>query len=198
MGDNCRVLYFAHVPKEEAVVRIGKYCSIAPDCEFFVDGYHRFDHASSFPFYELGLCTTDERNKNGYGKGTPTVGNDVWIGKGVTVMSGVRINHGCVIGARAVVTKTCPPYAIVAGNPGRIIGYRFDSTIRDRLLESEWWDLPYDVVLEYLAPVQHDVNKFLGAIDDVRRRTGSSAPVSRMWNSFRAWLEQRNPFDRPK
>jgi len=64
------------------------------------------------------------------------IGADVWIGRGATIMSGVMIGHGAIVAAKAVVTKTVPPYAIVAGNPARIIKFRFDHTTIEALLAS--------------------------------------------------------------
>jgi len=68
------------------------------------------------------------------------VGHDVWIGDNSVIMSGLTIGTGAVIGAGAVVTKDVPPYAIVAGIPGRILRYRFDERTIDRLLASRWWE----------------------------------------------------------
>jgi len=158
---SCKILYFGHVPVSEAVIQVGHFCSLAAECEFFIDGYHRFDHATSFPFYELGLCRTDSKNKNGYGKGTPSIGHDVWIGRGATILSGVHISDGCVIGARTVITKDCPPYSIVVGNPGKIIGYRFCDEMIQQFLQVQWWNLPYDLIIHQLAPYQYDPQLFL-------------------------------------
>lgn len=72
------------------------------------------------------------------------VGNDVWIGDGAVIMPGVRIGHGAVVAAYSVVTKDVPPYAIVGGNPARVIRFRFEETLIARFLASSWWqfDLP--------------------------------------------------------
>jgi len=68
------------------------------------------------------------------------VGNDVWLGHNVTVMGGVTIGDGAVVGSGAIVTKSIPPYAIAVGNPARIIKYRFDSTIIEKIMAIKWWD----------------------------------------------------------
>ena len=79
-----------HIPSSQAILKIGHYTSIAENVNFFADGNHRFDHASSFPFYEL--LHIKNAPHNGWGKGAPTVGNDVWIGRDSKIMSGVHIS----------------------------------------------------------------------------------------------------------
>lgn len=74
------------------------------------------------------------------------VGNDVWIGRGAFIKNGLTLGDGCVIGARSVVTKDVPPYAIVAGNPARIIRYRFDEQTISKLLEIKWWEMDDDII----------------------------------------------------
>ena len=72
-------------------------------------------------------------------KGDIVVGSDVWIGFGVTLLSGVTVGHGAIVGAKAVVAKSVPPYAVVVGNPARIVKYRFDNDTIRALLGLEWW-----------------------------------------------------------
>ena len=74
------------------------------------------------------------------------IGNDVWIGDEVFVKNGVTIGDGAVLGARSVVTKDVPPYAIVAGVPAKIIRYRFDEPTRQELLRLKWWELDDDII----------------------------------------------------
>jgi carbonic anhydrase/acetyltransferase-like protein (isoleucine patch superfamily) len=74
------------------------------------------------------------------------IGSDVWIGAGATVLSGVTIGDGAVVAARAVVAKDVAPYAIVAGNPAREVGRRFDDVTIAALLDTRWWDLPVEQV----------------------------------------------------
>ena len=69
------------------------------------------------------------------------IGNDVWIGANSTILRGVEVSDGAVIGANSVVTKDIPPYAVVAGNPAKIIKYRFPEDIIKRLLNLNWWEL---------------------------------------------------------
>ena len=92
------------------------------------------------------------------------VGHDVWIGRSAIVLPGVEVGDGAVIGAGAVVTKSVPPYAIVAGNPARLIRYRFNELLVKRLLASQWWSYK-DADLHRLGPYFNDVNKFLEIIE---------------------------------
>lgn len=71
--------------------------------------------------------------------GKVTIGNDVWIGEGAFIRRGVEIGDGAIIGARAVVVRDVPPYAIVAGSPATVIRYRFDPAAIQDLLQLEWW-----------------------------------------------------------
>lgn len=92
------------------------------------------------------------------------IGSDVWIGRSAIVLPGVEVGVGAVVGAGAVVTKSVPPYAIVAGNPARLIRYRFDEPTIKRLLASCWWEYGDDNLYR-LGPYFNDVNKFLEIIE---------------------------------
>ena len=81
-------------------------------------------------------------------RGDVIIGNDVWIGYGATILSGVSIGDGAAIGACSLVVKDVPPYAIVAGNPAQVIRYRFDEETIHKLLKIRWWDWPDQRVRE--------------------------------------------------
>jgi len=150
--------------RPNVVVQTGKFCSIA-GCEFIIDGNHRIDTFSSYPFRELLHWDCPVSN---WGKDTPTVGNDVWIGNGVTIYSGVTIGDGAVITGNAVVTKPVPPYAVVGGNPARLLKYRFGPDVIAKLLELKWWDLPIDTIKARLIQHYENMPAFLQELEEIR------------------------------
>lgn len=110
-------------------ILIGNYCSIADDVTFIVNNNHYMERLSTFPFRTMdGFPGSDVRSKGGV-----VIKDDVWIGYGATILDGVTINQGAVIGAKSVVTKDVPPYAIVVGSPAKVVRYRFDSSIVKKL-----------------------------------------------------------------
>ena len=99
------------------------------------------------------------------------IGHDVWLGSGAMILSGVTIGHGAVVAAHALVTKDVPPYAIVGGNPARIIRYRFDDRTVSALLASAWWDLPKDQVAGLIPLLQSDrIPELVEAVRALRAR----------------------------
>jgi len=134
---------------EGATLKVGSFTSMASGVQIFLGGEHRIDWVTTFPFNVLW--------KEGEGifghpktKGDVLIGNDVWIATEAIVMSGVTISDGAVVGARAVVTKDVSPYTVVAGNPAREIGKRFDDEIIQRLLVVKWWLWDDDKIKEAL------------------------------------------------
>lgn len=121
---------------------IGNFCSIGPN--FMCDTpLHPLNGVSTSPvFYstikQCGVSFTDENLATEFGH--IQIGNDVFIGTNVTVLSNVIIGNGAVIAAGAVVTKDVPPYAVVGGVPARIIKYRFDKEIIEKMEGIKWWD----------------------------------------------------------
>ncbi|AWN42442.1 CatB-related O-acetyltransferase [Methylobacterium durans] len=124
---------------------IGRYCSIADNVVIMLGGGHRTDWVSTYPFAAMdGLWPgVDAPQDYHASKGDVVIGHDVWLGSGCLILSGVTIGHGAVIGARAVIARDVPPYAIVVGNPARIVRHRFDPETVAGLLDCAWWDLPH-------------------------------------------------------
>jgi len=154
---------------------IGRYGSIADRVEILLGGNHRLDWATTYPFPALPRLWPEAAGRSDHhtSRGDVVIGHDVWLGSQCMIMSGVRIGHGAVVAARAVVTRDVPPYAIVAGNPARVVRLRFDEATVAALLESQWWDLPRDA-LDPLLPLlmSERVDAFLAAF---RNRASSGA-----------------------
>lgn len=128
-------------------LEIGKFCSIAEGVTI-ISADHRKEWATTYPFPAL-FHEAEHIVGHPVNKGKVTIGNDVWIGYGATIMSGVTIGNGAIIGAKSVVTKDVEPYAIVAGNPAEKKGYRFDEEWRDALNRRiKWWDWGIEIILE--------------------------------------------------
>lgn len=153
--------------KGNAIVKIGKYCSIADNVRFVIDGNHDMKAFSTFAFSVM--LGWDECGPTNWGKEDPTVGNDVWIGADAVIYSGVHIGDGAVVAGQSVVTKSVPPYAVVAGNPAVIKKYRFNEKVIAQLLESRWWDLPEEVIRQKLIPHMHDIEKVCEMLKDMQK-----------------------------
>lgn len=132
-------------------LKIGKYCSLSSDITFFLGGEHRTDYATTYPFNAFPAQWGNTTETINYSKGNIVIGNDVWIGYGAKILSGVTIGDGAVIGAGSLVTKDVPAYAIVGGNPTKIIRYRFDEKTIAKMLELKWWDWPEAKVQENIS-----------------------------------------------
>ena len=122
---------------------IGKFCAIAKGVEFIMNGAnHRLDSVTTYPFFIMGHGweTSAPKNEELPLKGDTVIGNDVWIGQNVTILPGVHVGDGAIIGANSVVSKDVPPYAVVGGNPIKLIRKRFDDETIIFLQELKWWD----------------------------------------------------------
>lgn len=151
--------------RPEELITIGSFCSIAQDVVIQCGGRHRSDFASTFPFEQIMLQATDRDRI--YKTTRPTViGNDVWICDRATITGGVRIGHGAIIGAGAVVFGKVPPYAVVAGNPAQIVSYRFGQDTIKRLLDLSWWDWSDETITQnvewFYRPAQEFLEHFSG------------------------------------
>ncbi|EHK6278504.1 CatB-related O-acetyltransferase [Escherichia coli] len=138
-------------------VHIGRFCTFARGCH--VAGVeHPFHYLSSsfyrisnnwFPDDPVHKATNKIRNTPAPGRNRDMktiIGNDVWLGANSLVLKGVKIGDGAVIGAGAVVTKDVPPYAIVGGNPAKVIKMRFDDETIGKLMQLQWWNLDLSII----------------------------------------------------
>jgi len=139
-----------HTWNEGTKLKIGKFCSIGGNIQVFLGGNHRIDWISTYPFGHIHQNELGGQNIQGHPatKGDVVIGNDVWLGNFVTIMSGITIGDGAVIVANSHVTKNVDAYEVVGGNPARHIKYRFESEVRNLLLQLRWWDLPVNSIRE--------------------------------------------------
>ena len=150
------VLY--HYPINQERLTIGKFCSIACGAKFlFNSANHALGSLSTYPFpifFEEWGLPVEDIPRAWDNKGDIVVGNDVWIGYEAVILAGVTIGDGAVVGARAVVTKDVPPYAIVGGVPAKLIRKRFSDGVIQRLLALKWWDWPVERIAANLEAIQ--------------------------------------------
>lgn len=143
-------------------INIGSFCSIAEEVFIFGGGEHRVDWITTFP---LRIAFGDDlAGQDGHPatKGETKIGNDVWIGFRATILSGVTVGDGAVIGAGAVVAKDVPPYAIVIGNPAKVIKYRFSPIEIQKLLKISWWEWDVEKIKSNIGLLSHsNVNLFI-------------------------------------
>ena len=151
---------------EGAKFYIGSFCSIADNVQLFLGGNHRTDWVTTYPF---GHINKDVFGWHGDGhpatKGDIVIGNDVWLGSGCTIMSGVTIGDGAVVAANAKVVKDVPPYAIVGGNPAKVIKRRFTEEQISALLLNPWWKKS-DQEIQELIPLlcSDNINELIIAL----------------------------------
>ena len=136
---------------------IGKFCQIAAGIEFIMNGAnHKMNAVSTFPFYILENWNQEQPPLSDMPiKGDTVVGNDVWIGQNTTILPGVHIGDGAIIGLNSVVGGDVEPYTIVAGNPAKFIRKRFDDELIALMQSFKWWDKKIDEIQE-LIPLLSD------------------------------------------
>jgi virginiamycin A acetyltransferase len=136
---------------------IGRYCAIAAGVRFVMPGANHADLGpSTFPFGIFGepwAELTMDLVMGAPSRGDTVVGNDVWLGYQALVLPGVTIGHGAVVAAASVVASDVPPYAIVGGNPARVIRRRYEDEDVERLLRAAWWDWPVELVTEHARTI---------------------------------------------
>jgi virginiamycin A acetyltransferase len=147
---------------------IGRFCAIAAGVRFLMPGANHADLGpSTFPFGIFGepwAERTMDLVMSAPSRGDTVVGHDVWLGYQALVLPGVTIGHGAVVAAASVVASDVPPYAIVAGNPARMVRRRFDDEDVARLLRAAWWDWPIELVTEHARAIMAGTPAELEAI----------------------------------
>ncbi len=121
---------------------IGNYVSIGQKVTFLLDVEHNTNTVSTYPFKAKIIQAGDEASS----KGDIVIDDDVWIGYGATILSGVHIRQGAVVAAGAVVCKDVEPYSVIGGVPAKIIKYRYDKDVIDYLLSLNYGDLTKQLI----------------------------------------------------
>lgn len=163
LGDHSYVQAYALLYQAD----VGRYCSIASGAQIGLPP-HDITWASSHPVFGLRDTPLVQiyRCDNGWAAiPRTTLGHDVWVGHGALITAGVHVGHGAVIAAGAVVTRDVPPYAIVAGVPARLIRFRFEEDVRQRLLDAAWWDRGEEWISRH-ADTFVDPATLLAALDE--------------------------------
>ena len=150
--------FFSYHPDDR--VRIGKFCSLADGVKF-VFGHHPTNQVATYPF--RALCCGYASYYDAKSKGHIEIGNDVWIGLNVIILSGVKIGDGAVIAAGSVVTKSIPAYSIYGGVPAKFIKHRLHDDHISELLKIKWWNWPIEKIRENEALFYGDVDEFIKA-----------------------------------
>lgn len=143
--------------------RIGKFCSIGPDCKIGLGKHPSHTFVSTHPafFSTLEQAQVSFVDKSYFEEyENIVIGNDVWLGANVVVVDGVSISDGVIVAAGSVVTKDVPPYAVVGGVPAKIIKYRFDEDEIKQLLKIKWWDMNIEYLRKNVEKF-HDIKLFL-------------------------------------
>jgi acetyltransferase-like isoleucine patch superfamily enzyme len=170
---------------ENAEVIIGKYCSFAHGVKILLGGEHRVDWATTYPFNAL-LQSFNYIQGHPKTKGNVIIGNDVWVGMNAVILSGIKIGDGAVIAACSLVVKDVPAYAIVGGNPAKVIKYRFDEKKIKGLLALKWWDWPIEKVIENVEILQSsDFSDLLPSQDQNSFKVNIRKVISKVKNRIK-------------
>lgn len=131
---------------------IGKFCSLGKKSFFVMGGEHDYKRFTSYPFENKFMSEISSHSK-----GNIIIQDDVWIGYGATILSGVTIGRGAIVAANAVVTSNIPPYAIVGGVPAKIIKYRFTEEIINELLKLDYSKVNKESIVKYNEMLRKDI-----------------------------------------
>lgn len=140
----------------EAKLVIGNYVSIADECVFLLGGEHNYKRISSWPFYSR-IYRNGHREIQEHNNYEINIGDDVWIGYGCTILSGVTIGRGSIIGARSIVSQNIEPYSVYVGN--KVIKKRFSESVIEKLQGIDWSTIDHQCSDEYAKYVLTEVNE---------------------------------------
>lgn len=170
--------YVNENPFDKVLLQLGRYCSVAIGLRV-LEGHHPLGAVTTGkyfygPYYKAGNIPEDyvyrgKREPFRQNYGPIKAGHDVWIGAHCTIKAGVSIGNGAVIAGGANVVKDVEPYAIVGGNPAKLIRYRFPPDLRARLLALAWWDIS-PKVLRHLN--MHDPEDFCNRLEKMQAEGG--------------------------
>lgn len=141
--------------RQDVKLCIGNYCAIGPGVQFLLGAEHKMNTITMYPFKEKNFGFANEA----LSKGDIIIGDDVWFGTNALICSGVKIGQGAVIAAGSIVTKDVEPYAIVGGNPAKLIKYRFSEPLRKRLCNIDLVKLYDKFTKEDIDLIYSDLNE---------------------------------------
>lgn len=162
-------LHIVSFSPQEGGLRIGHYVSIAAGVHFILNGNHQTRTLFTYPLRTA--LSHSQSLLDDWGKGPITVADEVWIGFGATILSGVTLGKGCIIAAGAVVSQDVPPYAIAAGNPARVVRYRLPADVIPEVEQLSLNDIPADRIAAHL--------------DDLYQPLHTAAEARRLVNKLR-------------
>jgi acetyltransferase-like isoleucine patch superfamily enzyme len=154
-------------------VIIGKYCSIAPNVTILLGGGHHIDWITTYPFGSVNheIFEPNSDINHSMSKGSVMIGNDVWIGIGATIMSGVNIGDGAVIAANSHVVRDVPAFGVVGGNPAELIKFRFDAETIARLNQISWWEFSDSYISRIkVSLLQQPTEDILKSLEGIRQK----------------------------
>jgi len=183
---------------DDASLEVKNFTSIAKDVKIYLgNGFgHDTSFVSTYPFSFIYKSTfPNVRNTSRNTRGDVVIGNDVWIGENVIIMSGVEIGDGAVIANNSHVVKDVAPYSIAGGNPCEHIKYRFSEQQIEKLLDIKWWDWDDDKINYYLPLIcSHSIEKFLDAVSRMEYELLSKR--DNMFIKYFKMITKLNPFSR--
>lgn len=153
-------------------VKIGRYCSIGRNVTIGT-GHHEMGGLSTSPHFKSSRMSSSLKLADPVARIRVKVGHDVWIGDNVLILSGVTVGQGAVLAAGSVVTKDVPPYAVVAGVPARVVKYRFDDVLNQRILSLNWHEFDPEALCQLdLSDIYETIERLEGWGDEMRTAKG--------------------------